>query len=52
MDEIEIALAAVEGDLPVKPNAHIFVGSAVSWIDLCDGLPQFEAGRDSALVKA
>ncbi len=49
---IEIALGTLDGDVPVKPDAHIFVGSGTNWTTLCDGLPQFEAGRDSARVKS
>lgn len=48
---IEIALGAVDGDFPFKPDAHIFVGSCANWTVLCDGLPQYEEGRDSALVE-
>jgi len=51
-DVVEIALGAVDGDIPVKPDAHIFVGSCVNWTVLCDGLPQYEEGRDSAMLKA
>jgi len=51
-DVVEIALGAVDGDIPVKPDAHIFVGSCANWTVLCDGLPQYEEGRDSAMVKA
>jgi len=49
-DEIEIAIGAMDGDVPVKPSAHIFVGSAVNWVSLNDGLPQFEKGRSSPRV--
>ena len=27
-----------------KPNFHIFVGSKAPWLDICDGLTQFEQG--------
>ena len=48
---IEIALGTVNGNLPVEPNAHIFVGSCANWTVLSDDLPQFEEGRDSVKVK-
>jgi len=50
-EEIEIALGAMDGDLPVEPSAHIFVGSAASWTVLTDGLPQYEEGRGSTEIK-
>ena len=42
---IEIALGTVDGDIPVKPDAHIFVGSGANWTVVCDDLPRFEEGR-------
>jgi hypothetical protein len=50
-DVIEIALGTVDGDLPVQPNAHIFVGSGANWVVPSDDLPQFEKGRGGARVK-
>jgi len=49
--QVEIALGTLDGDVPVEPSAHIFVGSAANWITLSDDLPQYEQGRGSALVK-
>lgn len=49
-DVIEVALGAVDGDPPVQPNAHIFVGSGVSWAAVDDNLPRYLEGRDSARV--
>lgn len=46
-DIVEIALAVFEADVPVAPDAHIFVGSRAEWTNVCDGLPQFEEGRRS-----
>ncbi len=42
---IEIALGTVDGDIPIKPDAHIFVGSGANWTVVCDDLPQFEEAR-------
>jgi len=47
---VEVALGTVDGDVPVKPDAHIFVSSGANWIVLGDDLPQYQAGRDSAMV--
>jgi hypothetical protein len=50
-EEVEIALGTMDEDVPVEPNAHIFVGSAANWTVLSDDLPQYERGRSSARVK-
>lgn len=49
-EEVEIALGAMDGDVPVVPSAHIFVGSAANWTVLHDDLPQYEEKRGSAKV--
>ncbi|MDH3692615.1 MAG: GFA family protein [Gammaproteobacteria bacterium] len=49
-EEVEIALGAMDGDVPVVPSAHIFVGSAANWTVLNDDLPQYEEKRGSATV--
>jgi hypothetical protein len=46
VDVIEIALGALDGDVPVAPNAHIFVGSSANWTEFNDDLPLYEEGRD------
>lgn len=46
-DLIEIALGCFDDEVPVKPDAHIFVASGAEWARPQDDLPQFEAGRDS-----
>lgn len=50
-DIVEISLGAMDEDVPVEPNAHIFVASGANWAVLGDDLPQYEAGRDSARVR-
>lgn len=45
---IEIALGVFDADVPVKPDAHIFVASAANWTCVADDLPQYEEGRGSA----
>jgi len=49
--QIEIALGTMDGDVPVEPSAHIFVGSAANWTVLHDGLPQYEEKRGSAKIE-
>jgi hypothetical protein len=48
---VEIALGAFDDEVPVKPDAHIFVGSGANWARPDDDLPQFEAGRDSKRLR-
>ena len=48
---VEIALGAFDDEVPVRPDAHIFVASAASWAIPDDDLPQFEAGRDSKRLR-
>ena len=46
MPELGIAVApaaAIEGELGIKPQSHIFVGSKAPWDLITDGLPQFDA---------
>lgn len=50
-DVVEVALGAMDDDVPVEPNAHIFVASRANWTAFGDELPQYEAGRDSARIK-
>ena len=35
--------ASLEGELGIKPQSHIFVGSKAPWYEITDGLPQHEA---------
>jgi hypothetical protein len=50
-DLVEIALGCFDDELPVKPDAHIYVGSGANWSRPEDGLPQYEAGRDSRRIR-
>lgn len=50
-DLVEIALGCFDGEVPVKPDAHIYVGSGASWARPDDDLPQYEAGRDSKRLR-
>ena len=51
-EAVEIALGAMDGDVPVVPSAHIFVGSAANWTVVNDDLPQYVETRGSAKVNA
>jgi hypothetical protein len=44
---VEIALGTFDADVPVRPDAHIFVASAANWTAIEDHLPQFPEGRGS-----
>lgn len=49
-DVVEVALGAMDDEIPVRPSAHIYVGSAANWTVLCDDLPKYETSRGSATV--
>jgi len=50
-DLVEIALGCFDDEVPIKPDAHIFVGSGATWARPEDDLPQYEAGRDSPRIR-
>ena len=50
-DLVEIALGCFDDEVPVRPDAHIFVASGAAWAQPDDGLPQYEAGRDSRRLR-
>ncbi len=49
-DLVEIALACFDDEVPVKPDAHIYVASGLKWAQPQDDLPQYENGRDSKRI--
>ena len=49
-DVVEIALGALDSDVPLEPSAHIFVASGANWAIVSDDLPQYEEGRSSARI--
>lgn len=49
---IEIALGSLDTPLVQQPDAHIYVGSKANWSVIADGLPQYEAGRNSHCLNA
>ena len=48
---VEIALGCFDDEVPIRPDAHIFVASGAIWAAPTDDLPQYEAGRDSHRLK-
>ena len=50
-DLVEIALGCFDDEVPVRPDAHIYVASGAKWALPDDNLPQFEAGRDSTRIR-
>jgi hypothetical protein len=50
-DLVEIALGSFDDEVPVRPDAHIFIASGASWAKPDDDLPQYEAGRDSKRIR-
>ena len=48
---VEIALGCFDDEVPIRPDAHIFVGSGAAWARPEDDLPQYEAGRDSKRIR-
>lgn len=45
LEEMQIVLCPagnLDGELGIKPQAHIFTGSKASWYDITDSLPQHE----------
>lgn len=48
---VEISLGCFDDEVPVRPDAHIFVASGASWARPGDDLPQYAAGRDSERLR-
>ena len=42
---VEFSLGALDSEIDIRPDAHIFTGSKANWSDICDDLPQYEEGR-------
>ncbi len=42
-DVVAVPAGNLQGDLGLRPGAHIFVGSKASWHEITDDLPRFEA---------
>ncbi len=44
-ENIEIAAATLDTPMTDRPRSHSFVRSKVSWLDIEDGMPQYDAAR-------
>lgn len=44
---VEVALAVFDSEVPVVPDAHIFLAYAASWTAITDALPQFPESREA-----
>ena len=42
---IEFTLGTLDGDIDLRPDAHVFTGFKANWVEIHDDLPQYEAGR-------
>jgi hypothetical protein len=42
---IDIALGVLDDDPGIRVPHHIFVGSKAPWVEITDGLPQYEEGK-------
>jgi hypothetical protein len=47
-ESIAVALGTLDGEPERPPEAHIFVGSKAKWVDIHDGLPQYERSPPQA----
>ncbi|MGH1541124.1 MAG: GFA family protein [Arenicella sp.] len=48
---VEFALGTLDSDIEHRPDAHIYVESKASWVQICDDLPQYVDGRNSNRCK-
>lgn len=44
---VEFALATLDDDIPLRPDAHIYMDFKANWSETCDDLPKYREGRDS-----
>lgn len=44
---IHVALGTMDGEVPLKPSAHVYAADAATWADLHDDLPKYRRYRDS-----
>ncbi len=45
-DDLYITMGTMDGDPPLPPGYHIYVGSKADWFEICDDLPQFDTYPD------
>ena len=46
VEQMEIAIALFDEDIPVKIDAHIYTNYQSCWTNISDQLPQFPEGRE------
>jgi len=49
-DEIEIAVACFDEEIPVVLDAHVYTNYKTSWFDINDNLPQHKEGRSGEVA--
>jgi hypothetical protein len=42
--EVDVALATLDEPQRLAPEAHVWVADKVPWLQITDGLPQFDGG--------
>ncbi|WP_413701999.1 GFA family protein [Psychromonas sp. KJ10-10] len=47
LNEIELAIATFDVDIPIQVDAHIYTDFKSNWCELQDDLPKFKAGREA-----
>ena len=47
-EEIGVTTCSLDDPAALSPKDHIWVGSRLPWIRLCDGLPEFTQEREDA----
>jgi hypothetical protein len=45
-NEIDVTMASLDDPNTLRPKDHLDVGTKLPWVELCDGLPQFETTRE------
>lgn len=43
--DMEIAIATFDNEIPIKIDAHIYTDNKVCWYEVSDDLPQYREGR-------
>lgn len=46
--EVDLTLATLDDPGSLRPNAHIWVRDKLPWVQISDGLPQYDTVRDDA----
>ena len=49
---VVIPMGALDSDPGISPQAHIFVGSKASWVEILNSLPQYEMHTNSERINS